>query len=132
MKKRIFVFTILATVIVSSKKDSGPYIIEPPPPPVPVLISYSIEIQPILDFYCISCHDENHPTLNLKACCSWYELWTTGTNAPYLDTVNPSQSVLYERITGVISPQMPIGGPTLTQSEMDKILQWIQEGATNN
>jgi len=132
MKKKIIVFIILAVSVATCKKDSGPYVISPPLPPVPVLISFTNEIQPILDSYCISCHDENHPTLNLKPCCSWYELWTTGVSAPYLDTLNPAQSLLYERIDGTISPQMPIGGPTLTQSEMDKILQWIQEGAKNN
>lgn len=132
MKKNVAIFLVLVVSAVSCKKDSGPYIVSPPPPPVPVRISFVNEIQPIFDLYCISCHDENHPTLNLKSCCAWYELWTTGVNAPYFDTINPLQSLLYKRIDGTISPQMPIGGPNLSQGEMDKILQWIEEGAQNN
>ncbi len=132
MKKVSLFLTIIILSNVSCRKDSGPYIIKPPPPEKPVLISFSNEIQPIFDYYCVSCHNENHPLLNLKPCCSWYELIATGHNAPYIDTINPDESKLLQRITGAILPIMPPTGNALPQDDIDLIKKWIGEGARNN
>ena len=129
MNKKIIASTLISITLFSCEKDSGPYIV---PPDVVPPVSFSAEIQPIFDAYCISCHDENHSYLNLKSCCSWYELSATGYNAPYIDTINPEQSTLYKRITGVIAPVMPSTGTPLSQNDIDIILRWIDEGAKNN
>lgn len=129
MKRIIASVLLIALSFSSCRKDSGPYI---NPPDVPVPVSFANEIQPIFNSYCISCHDENHPYLNLKSCCSWFELTATGYNAPYLDTINPEQSTLYKRITGIIAPVMPSTGTQLAQTDIDIIKKWMEEGAKNN
>lgn len=129
MKIKLITVTLISITLFSCEKDSGPYIV---PPTVVPPVSFSTEIQPIFDSYCISCHDENHSYLNLKPCCSWYELSATGYNAPYIDTINPEQSTLYKRIAGVIAPVMPSTGTPLSQNDIDIILRWIDEGAKNN
>lgn len=131
MKKAFLLLAIFTLSIYSCEKDSGPYIVNPPTTAVPVLVSYINEIQPIFNDYCISCHDEFHPSLNLKTCCSWDQLMNTGASSPYVDTITPSNSLLYQRITGTIPPQMPLGTP-LSTSDMELILKWIEEGARNN
>lgn len=129
--KNLIIFSlafILTAGFVSCRKDLGPIVI---PPVNPAPVSFANDIQPILTTACVSCHDENHQYLNLKSCCSYYELLITGTNAPYVDTVNPEQSIIYMRLMGTSLPAMPFGTP-LPQNEIDLILRWIQEGARNN
>lgn len=129
MKKITGILFLFALSFSSCRKDSGPYI-NPPDNPIPV--SFTNEIQPIFNSYCISCHNETHPYLNLKSCCSWFELMATGYNAPYLDTINPEQSTLYKRITGVVAPVMPPSGNTLAETDINIIKKWMEEGAKNN
>lgn len=131
MKKAFFLLTVFTLSIYSCEKDSGPYIVNPPTVATPVLVSYINEIQPIFNDYCITCHDEFHPSLNLKTCCSWDQLLNSGASAPYVDTITPINSLLHQRITGTVAPQMPFGTP-LSTSDIDLILKWIEEGARNN
>lgn len=121
-------FTCLVLLFSGCRKDSGPVII---PPPVVPPVSFSQDIQPIFDVACISCHNEWHASLNLQDSVSWRELWTTGANAPYVDTLNPLQSILHLRLTGAQLPAMPPSTP-LTQAEIDLIDKWMEEGARDN
>ncbi len=135
MKKNYSViFIILIFFLASCRKDRGPYIVEPAPGATVAQLCFAKEIQPIFDANCITCHDENHPFLNLKAPQSWYELYVTGTHAPYIDTLHPTQSLLYLRITtdSIGAGRMPLGGTPLTLSTTNKILKWIEQGAKNN
>ena len=130
----IFCFSVL--LFSACEKDSGPIIIKPeiPEDTVPDFVSFANDIQPIFNFNCIACHNENHPFLNLKECCSWDQLLNSGVSAPYIDTLNPTESYLYIRVAGAGQnpPEMPPGGPFLIQEETDLILKWIQEGAKDN
>lgn len=132
----VIIFCLVLILFFSCEKDSGPVIIEPivPNPPGPVLVSFANDIQPIFNANCIHCHSQIHPFLNLLSCCSWEQLLLTGSSAPYVDTLNPTESYLYIRLAGAGQnpPEMPPGGPFLQQAETDKILKWIQEGAKNN
>ena len=118
--------SVLLTI--TCRKDSGPHVVLPLQP---VPVSFSQDIQPIFNANCISCHDESHAYLNLKTCCSWYELWTTGFSAPYLDTIAPLQSLLHKRISGAQLPIMPPMGQ-MQQGDIDLVARWITEGARNN
>ena len=123
----LFVFGMSLT-FVSCKKDIGPLYVAPSViPPV----SFRNDVQPIFNSSCISCHNAAHQYLQLDSCCSYYELLFTGANAPYVDTANPSQSLIIKRMTGEIGPTMPLSG-ALPQSEIDLVLRWIEEGAENN
>lgn len=114
--------------IISCKKDTGPLYIAPS---FVTPVSFRNDIQPIFNASCRSCHNATHPNLQLDSCCSYYELFYTGSNAPYIDTLNPMDSRLIKRMTGVITPVMPMTG-ALPQSQIDLVVRWIEEGAKNN
>lgn len=116
------------TMIHSCRKDTGPITI---PLPVTQQVSFRNDIQPIFNSSCISCHNATHPSLQLDSCCSYYELLFVGTNAPYVDTMNPAESRLIKRMTGETGPTMPLTG-ALPQDQIDLVLRWIEEGARNN
>jgi hypothetical protein len=129
----------LSFLFFSCEKDSGPVFNIPDKvstvnDSVPSFTSFSKDIQPIFNMNCVVCHNENHPFLNLKACCSWEEILISGSSAPYVDTISPSESYLYIKLAGAGQnpAEMPPGGPYLSKPETDKILKWIEEGAKNN
>jgi hypothetical protein len=45
---------------------------------------------------------------------------------------DPDNSLIVKRIEGTIMPQMPLNGVPLAQPEIDRIRQWILEGALDN
>jgi uncharacterized membrane protein len=83
-----------------------------------VAVSYKTDISPIVQDNCVSCHG------NL----STYSNLTKYTSSSVVGKV----SELEGRIKGIENwPKMPKGG-SLTQPEIDKITQWINEGAKDN
>ena len=114
------------TWLVSCENDAGPLIIDSGSDP----ISFSQDIQPIFDVECIGCHDDTHFYLDLRQCCSYEEIWSLGTRAPYVNPDNPEQSKLYLHLTGDLLLMPPFGA--LPDNQMDLVLQWIEEGALNN
>jgi len=76
-------------------------------------ITYALDIRPILDNNCTSCHS------------------TTGGQPPNLETfqnVNANAAIVRSQ---VVSREMPIGG-TLTNEEIQAISCWVDAGALNN
>lgn len=118
----------IASMNTSCRKDIGPIVI---PPSVTPPVSFRNDVQPIFNASCISCHNATHQYLQLDSCCSYYELFYTGTNAPYIDTITPPESRIIKRMTGEIGPTMPLSGQ-LPQDQIDLVLRWIEEGARNN
>lgn len=116
-------------LLVSCNKDKGP--------DLPVIttavidsISFSKEVQPIFNSYCVTCHDASHPKLNLQSCCSYYQLWISGFSAPYINTSVPQSSLLYQHISGQLSIMPPMGA--IPDIEKNTILKWIEQKAKNN
>lgn len=93
-------------------------------------ISFSKDIQPIFDAYCVSCHNQTHAKLNLLSCCSYDQLLYTGFSAAYVDTINPTVSRIHRYLIGKPTIMPPTGA--IPQPEIDKILHWIKNGAKNN
>lgn len=130
-KKSIhFSLVVIAIVFGSCNKDSGPFSNSVSDINPDDTVSYSGQVQPIFDLNCTSCHNENHSKLDLRPTVSYNELLFSGFSAPYIDTINPDQSNLYKHLTGVLS-QMPPSF-TLTDTELDIIFYWMQQGALNN
>lgn len=131
MKKiTISLFAITLFLFFSCNKDEGPFPRITAGQTDTLVISYSKEIQPIFNAYCISCHTEQHAKLNLKSCCSYEQLLETGFSASYIDTTVIENGNLYRHITGNLSLMPPSG--KLTQDLIDKIKNWIKQGAKNN
>ncbi len=103
----------------------GPVTPATPVPPLSSGLSYRRDIQPIFDRACVRCHG--------GAAGLWldrYERVMAGSaRGPVIIPGNPEASALYRRITGRDQPAMPLGGPPLSPSEIERIRQWILAGA---
>ena len=130
----LFVFLLIFTIFISCEKDKGPIIIRPDIPfqSADTFISFIDDIQPILNEFCIECHNQSHPFLDLRDLYSYNELLITGYSAPYVDTINPSNSLLVGRLYGVQYAIMPPNPPVLSQGKIDTIVVWMRQGARNN
>ena len=92
-------------------------------------VDYNSEIQPIFDSNCGNCHLGNSSGgLNLS---SYLDLMEGGNSGDAVEPGNSSSSVLFDRITRENSDagDMPPGNSELSQSDIDLIAQWIDDGA---
>ena len=92
-------------------------------------VDYNSQIQPIFDTNCTTCHNyAGSATLNLT---SFSGLINGGVSGPPIIAGDHENSLLYQRLTlpvgsaGSMPPNVP-----LSQSEIDLIAQWIDQGAT--
>jgi hypothetical protein len=135
----LIVFIGISIIWISCEKDY--HYVEPaaviPPPDTSstdstvALISFNDSIQPIFIANCAvsGCHDGSED-LDLRTGHSYTSLFSQGD----IDTIISANSELYKRI---ILPStdgdfMPQDGSPLSNSDKEKILKWIQEGAKNN
>ena len=91
-------------------------------------IDYESEIQPIFDVHCTHCHVYGGAaTLNMS---SYEGVMSGGVSGPAIIAGDHVNSLLYSRITLPVGTDgsMPPNNP-LSQSEIDLIVQWINEGA---
>lgn len=105
-------------------------------------LDYESDIQPIFTNNCTSrgCHVSGNEGngLNLQVGNSYNEItgMNTTSNAPLVIAGNPDISKLIWKLEGVdnnganvFGSRMPFGGPFLSQTTIDKIRQWISDGA---
>ena len=92
-------------------------------------VDYNSQIQPIFDTNCTTCHNyAGSATLNLT---SFSGLINGGVSGPSIIEGDHENSLLYQRLilpvgsAGSMPPNVP-----LSQSEIDLIAQWIDQGAT--
>ena len=92
-------------------------------------VDYNSQIQPIFDTNCTTCHNyAGSATLNLT---SFSGLINGGVSGPSIIAGDHENSLLYQRLilpvgsAGSMPPNVP-----LSQSEIDLIAQWIDQGAT--
>ena len=92
-------------------------------------VDYNSQIQPIFNTNCITCHQYGgSATLNLT---SYSGLMNGGWSGASIVAGDHENSLLYQRIILPVSTDgsMPPNVP-LSQSEIDLIAQWIDQGAT--
>lgn len=99
-------------------------------------VSFSADVQPIMQQHCVSCHNNNFANNNFNA--TSYESILSGSGTVYGNQIvvpnEPDQSGLVD----IIEPnpesglqRMPTGG-SLSGDEIQIIRAWIREGAQNN
>lgn len=93
---------------------------------LPENVSFSNDVQPIFNINCVSCHGGTQVP-NLTSSNSYNEL----INGNYVVPANATNSKLVNYLLGNGYSIMPPSG-ALKQSDIDKISQWINEGALNN
>jgi hypothetical protein len=110
-----------AAAIVSCEK----YIYDPPPPLNPdIQILFSTDIIPIFTGNnCTDCHNGSFKDPDLRP-ANAYSVLTTGTT--YINKAVPESSELYAHL--LTSPH----NTRCTQTQRDKILLWIKQGAKDN
>ena len=91
-----------------------------PIPELPDSVSYTLDIQPIWDNNCVSCHSGSRDP-DLRPENSYASL----INGGYVDTDNPEESILIKKLYGSHDARA-------TETEKQLILLWIEEGAKNN
>ena len=87
---------------------------------LPDSVSYSLDIQPIWDNKCVTCHDGGRDP-DLKPENSYVSLISGG----YVNIVEPEESKLMKKLYGSHDSRA-------TETEKQLILLWIEEGAKNN
>ena len=90
--------------------------------PLRAQVEYISQIQPIFDARCTDCHG-NSAGLNLS---SYNNLMAGSNNGDVVIPFDHASSELWQR---VYSGQMPPGNNDLTDSQINLISQWIDEGA---
>jgi hypothetical protein len=99
-------------------------------------VSFSQQIVPIFNASCVSCHG-GRGDLFLTSSQAYSNLVNVSTRTGSCFGMmrvlpgNSAQSSLFRRVAGTCSDRMPLGG-SLTQSEIELIRQWIDQGALNN
>ena len=83
----------------------------------------------IFEERCILCHSGEYPPLGLSL-DSHAGVMSGSWTGPVVLPGNPADSPLYGRITGTITPQMPLDGPPfLDDAEIATLRDWIETGA---
>ena len=91
------------------------------------IVSFSRDIQPILQASCWRCHGDQHVSgLDLRTRESALK---GGDNGAAIVPGRPDQSRLYRRIAGLEEPAMPFEGPALSAQHVSLIKIWIDQGA---
>jgi mono/diheme cytochrome c family protein len=116
--------TALATAPAAATSTSA----APAATPTAAAVSYKNDIQPIFTQNCVVCHGGSGG-LYLD---SYAHVMAGGATGKVVIPGNPDQSVLVERIKGILQPRMPLGRPPLPAADINAIVQWIAEGAPDN
>lgn len=91
-------------------------------------ISYSHDVQPILESRCASCHFGEFTSAELHM-DTYQSLMTGSENGPVIVAGNAKKSLLVQKIS---SGAMPKRGPKLTPTQVQIIVDWINAGAQDN
>ena len=128
MKKLIkIVITVCVLFLLQSCYYDTVYTVEAPPVDPEVDVLYKTEIQPIWDNNCVECH-KGFVAPDLRPENSYNDLLNNG----WVIAGNSAGSILYESVawSGSAS-KMPIEYK-LTETEIQLIQLWIDQGAENN
>ncbi len=96
--------------------------------PIPESVSFTKDVQPLLDQSCIACHKAGATLPDLTSANSYVALTT---NSKYVVPGSVANSILHKVLIGVGAPQMPTAGK-LSDSKIAIIDKWINAGALNN
>ena len=93
--------------------------------------SYYREIQPVLQKYCIGCHQPAMKSSGLDL-TTFDGLRAGGKHGPAFRDGAPADSLVVRYMTGEMKPSMPFDAPPLSKADIDLIREWIKAGATDD
>jgi len=99
----------------------------------PAAVSFNNDVKPLIDKYCTECHLADGAGAEASGFVTeTYETVMKGTKfGPVVVAGDPLSSSLYRLVAGKVDPsiRMPHGKEALSQEEIQKIEQWIEQGA---
>jgi WD40 repeat protein len=90
--------------------------------------SYAKDVAPIFAANCAGCHASN-VTMGTLDLDTYAGLQKGGHSGPVVVPGKSGESLLYLRITGAVTPAMPLSGKKLADGEIEIIRKWIDAGA---
>ena len=93
-------------------------------------VSFVNDIIPVFSQRCgiSGCHSSGGTNPDLTAA----KAYTSLTNGGYINQADPKSSKLYLRLTGKVSPAMPLSGTNNPSNINALVLTWITQKAKNN
>jgi hypothetical protein len=91
-------------------------------------IDYQQHVHTILAANCLSCHSAERRSGGLSL-ASYADALEGGRTGAAVRPGDSARSLLVRRITGDVTPSMPLGKPALSAGEIATIRVWIDEGA---
>ena len=91
-------------------------------------IDYARDVHPILAAKCFSCHSQEKRSGGLSL-GTYTDVLEGGRSGAAIKPGSAAASLLVERATGEMQPQMPLGGPPLSAAEIATLRTWIDQGA---
>lgn len=114
MKVSFFVFTLGSLLLFSCTRDK----VTPIDQQCNTTISFATDVLPIMEANCVSCHQPGNA-------CGGYDLSTYTAIAANANAIVGSMKANGYQL-------MPIGGPALADSTIQKISCWINQGKQDN
>ena len=102
------------------------------PSAVPADPSYATDVQSIFDNHCVTCHGKSTPQAGYSLASRAGVLGNGSDTVPNVIPNSADSSKLYRKITGVETPQMPLGQAPLDTAKIATIRNWINKGAKDN
>jgi hypothetical protein len=91
-------------------------------------IDYRQQVHTVLAAKCLSCHSAERRSGGLSL-ASYLDVLEGGRSGAAVRPGDSAGSLLISRITGYVTPSMPLGRPALSAGEITTIRIWIDEGA---
>jgi hypothetical protein len=99
-----------------------------PPASTASRVDFTRQIQPLLKAHCLECHSQDKRKGGLSV-ATLDDLLEGGKDGAVVRPGKSADSLMLQRLTGDIEPQMPKDEDPLAEAQMALIRQWIDEGA---
>ena len=92
------------------------------------LIDYHREVHSILSSRCLTCHNQDKRSGGLSLAV-YEDIINGGRTGAAIKPGRSTDSLIVQRLTGAIQPQMPLNGDPLSEKEIAIVRTWIDQGA---
>ncbi|HEU0291846.1 MAG TPA: c-type cytochrome domain-containing protein [Anaerolineales bacterium] len=93
-----------------------------------MIVSFAVDILPLFESRCKNCHGGNRIEEGLVL-LSYADIMKGSQNGPVVTPGSANNSLLVELL---VNQKMPKRGPKLTPSQIQPIIDWINQGALEN
>lgn len=132
--KKIIVITVVTGILMIGACVKDTTVIIPKAASTLVItktVSFKTDLVPIFSSSCAisGCHVTGGHAPDLEATDAYSALM----DGNFINKAAPSSSVVYERLNGKLTPQMPLNAPGSDPGGLNELLlAWITQGANNN